>query len=91
MPYLRCGRCGLQFRIQAAYLQIENCPRCLARSATAAPLTLSAHRVSPAVGWGAPPRDDRDGSTHARQHSTSGAAEHHRESPAAGKNPRDPA
>jgi hypothetical protein len=54
MPYLRCCRCGLQFKIQADYLRIENCPRCLARSATIAPLTLSARRIVPAAGWGVP-------------------------------------
>lgn len=66
MPYLRCARCGLQFKIQAEHLRIENCPRCLARSAIVVPLTPSAHRVIPAVGWGALPDDDPNESTHTR-------------------------
>lgn len=47
MPYLYCDRCRLQIRIQAAFMRIENCPRCLARSATVTPLELSAARVAP--------------------------------------------
>jgi len=31
MSYLHCGRCGLQIRIQASFMRIEHCPRCLAR------------------------------------------------------------
>jgi hypothetical protein len=61
MPYLHCGRCGLQIKIQAEYLRLENCPRCLARSKALMPLVLSANRVDPAVGYGwrteEPPRD----------------------------------
>ena len=60
MAYLSCGRCGLEIRIQAAYLLIHNCPRCLARSAIVAPMTLSAHGVADAGGWGRRARDDRD-------------------------------
>jgi hypothetical protein len=60
MPYLHCGNCGLQIRIQAEYLRLENCPRCLARNKALMPLVLSANRVQPAVGGGperaAPPR-----------------------------------
>jgi hypothetical protein len=52
MSYLRCGRCGLQIRVQAEYLSIDNCPRCLARSALVSPLVRSAKWVSPAAGWG---------------------------------------
>jgi hypothetical protein len=51
--YLHCGRCGLQIRIQAEFLRLENCPRCLARTATVSPMALSAKRVTPAAGWGA--------------------------------------
>jgi hypothetical protein len=40
MPYLYCRRCGLEIKIQAAFLRIENCPRCLARTATSARLAL---------------------------------------------------
>jgi hypothetical protein len=47
VAYLPCGRCGLDIKIQAAFLQLENCPRCLARSASVVPLTLSPRRVSP--------------------------------------------
>jgi hypothetical protein len=42
MPDLHCTRCGLRIRIQASYLRIENCPRCLARSATVVPLAFGA-------------------------------------------------
>ena len=52
MPYLHCGRCGLQIRIQAPFMSLENCPRCLARSATVAPLVRSEKWVTPAAGWG---------------------------------------
>jgi hypothetical protein len=55
VPYLHCGRCGLQIKIQAEYLRLDNCPRCLARSATATAMILSAQRVDPAVGWGPAP------------------------------------
>jgi hypothetical protein len=54
MAYLNCGRCGLEIKIQAAYLRMDNCPRCLARGAIAAPMTVSARGVTHAVGWGAP-------------------------------------
>ncbi len=60
MAYLNCGRCGLEVRIQAAYLLIQNCPRCLARSATVAPMTLNANGVADLGGWGQRVRDDRD-------------------------------
>ena len=53
MAYLHCGRCGLQIKIQGTFMRIENCPRCLARSATVAPLVQSAKWISPAVGFGA--------------------------------------
>ena len=59
MPYLRCARCALQFKIQPQFMRVENCPRCLARSAVVVPLTLSADRVAPVVGWG-PPCDTPD-------------------------------
>jgi hypothetical protein len=51
MPYLHCGNCGLQIKIQAEYLRLENCPRCLARGKAIMPLVLSAHRVDPAAGY----------------------------------------
>lgn len=47
MSYLHCARCGLRVKIQAAFLSIQNCPRCLARTATVTPLVLS-----PVAGWG---------------------------------------
>lgn len=59
MPYLSCGRCGLQIKIQAAYLRIANCPRCLARAAMIAPMTLSANGVGRASGCGARVDDHR--------------------------------
>jgi hypothetical protein len=40
MFHLHCTRCGLGIKIQASYLRIDNCPRCLARSATVAPLAF---------------------------------------------------
>ena len=58
MSYLNCGRCGLQIKIQAAYLRIENCPRCLARNGVVSPMTLSSRGVTHAVGWGSS-ADDR--------------------------------
>ena len=54
MPYLHCGRCGLQIRVQAHFMRIENCPRCLARSATVSPLVHSAKWIRPAAGWASP-------------------------------------
>ena len=61
MPYLSCGRCGLQIKIQAAYLRIANCPRCLARTAMIAPMTLSANGVRHAGACGARAVDHRAG------------------------------
>ena len=60
MAYLNCGHCGLEIRIQAAYLLIQNCPRCRARSATVAPMTLSANGVADLGVWGHRVHDDRD-------------------------------
>lgn len=58
MAYLHCGRCGLEIKIQAAQPQTKNCPRCLARSATLAPMTFISGPVTHAVGWGPPPSED---------------------------------
>ena len=52
MQYLKCVRCGLEIRTRPARVQIENCPRCLARSATMSPMVLTAQALSAAVGWG---------------------------------------
>lgn len=52
MAYLNCGRCGLEIKVQAAFLRAENCPRCLARTATVMPMVLSTNRVTAAAGWG---------------------------------------
>jgi hypothetical protein len=52
MEYLKCVRCGLEIRPRPARVQIENCPRCLARNATMSPMVLAAQPLSPAVGWG---------------------------------------
>ena len=60
MTYLHCDRCGLQIRIQAPFMRIEHCPRCLARSAVLSPLVDSDRWVSPAVGWGRDPADRPD-------------------------------
>lgn len=63
MSYLQCRRCGLQIKIQATILRVENCPRCMARSATASPLVESAHWTSPAARW-ASGRDERRNEIH---------------------------
>ena len=64
MPYLHCGRCGLQIRIQATYTRVDNCPRCLARHAAVSPLVPSSRWASPAGGYGRGeperPADPRD-------------------------------
>jgi hypothetical protein len=60
LPYLHCGRCGLQIRIQADYLRVDNCPRCLARTATATAMILSSRRIDPAGGWGSGARPVTD-------------------------------
>lgn len=52
MAFLNCGRCGLQIKVQAAYLRIDNCPRCLARSMIVTPMSASANGVPHAAGWG---------------------------------------
>jgi hypothetical protein len=70
MPYLNCGRCGLQIKVQPAFLRMENCPRCLARSATKMPMVLRPNGVVQAAGWGLRPADgdeasDRGGPSHA--------------------------
>ena len=69
MPYLHCGRCGLQIRIQAPFMSVENCPRCLARSATLAPLVRSEKWVTPAVGWGTVEQKRPLGEGHERRQS----------------------
>jgi hypothetical protein len=58
MSYLLCDRCGLQIKIQATFMHVENCPRCLARTATVSPLVQSAKWSRPAAGWGRE-RDER--------------------------------
>jgi hypothetical protein len=64
MAYLHCGRCGLEIRIQATYLTIDNCPRCVARNATVVPMRLSSSRVASTGGRGSRaaglPSDPRD-------------------------------
>jgi hypothetical protein len=44
MAYLHCGRCSLEIKIQAAFLRLENCPRCLARAALVSPLVPAPSR-----------------------------------------------
>ena len=39
--YLNCPRCGLSIAPRAEWLQIEHCPRCLARSRTLVELFAS--------------------------------------------------
>lgn len=55
MPNLYCPRCGLRIKVRAAFLLMENCPRCLGRRRIVAPLVLS-----PPTGWDTPhePRGD---------------------------------
>lgn len=48
MEVLSCERCGLEIRIQAAYLRLVNCPRCLGRGAIVSPLTGRAVPGTPA-------------------------------------------
>lgn len=76
MEYLRCVRCGLETRPRPARVQIENCPRCLARSATMSPMVRAAESLGPPVGWGggtadAPAVADRDVAGAARRAGTS--------------------
>lgn len=52
MEYLKCVRCGLEVRTRPARVQIENCPRCLARGATMSRMVRVGEPLSPAVGWG---------------------------------------
>jgi hypothetical protein len=63
MACLTCGRCGLEIKIQAAFLRIDNCPRCLARSAIVSPLVLSARPPAPA-GWRDVAASDRRAGPH---------------------------
>jgi hypothetical protein len=65
LSYLLCGRCGLQIKIQAPFMSVQNCPRCLACSATVSPLVQSARWSRPAVGWGRL-RDERPEETDGR-------------------------
>lgn len=58
MPYLTCVRCGLTIRTQVAFLTLENCPRCLARSGVVSPLSPTdppAPRADGTVGAGRRP------------------------------------
>jgi hypothetical protein len=55
MSHLSCERCGLQIKIRAAFLRIDNCPRCLARSATVAPLALYSGGIHPVARRAAQP------------------------------------
>jgi hypothetical protein len=42
VEYLSCERCGLEIKVQAAYLRLNNCPRCLGRSTIVSPLVSRA-------------------------------------------------
>lgn len=44
MLALHCGRCGLRITVQAPFLTLENCPRCLARSAIVVPMAVTGDR-----------------------------------------------
>jgi hypothetical protein len=47
VEYLSCERCGLEIKVQAAYLRLENCPRRLGRSAIVSPLVSRAPTTDP--------------------------------------------
>jgi hypothetical protein len=49
LPSLHCARCGLKVTIQARFMRIENCPRCLARSLTISPLTFREAGAQPEI------------------------------------------
>ena len=76
MAYLHCERCGLQIKIQTALLGIENCPRCLARTATISPMTLSpaADRAAQASGVQPAPETRRAAATRRANQGTLAAA-----------------
>ena len=57
LPYLHCERCGLQIRAQTPFMRVDNCPRCLARTATVSAMIPTRTRVVPAGGWGSGERD----------------------------------
>lgn len=65
MSYLQCRRCGLQIRMQTPFQRVENCPRCLGRSATVSPLEQSAQWLSPAMRARAHDRPDQQPTRHA--------------------------
>lgn len=46
MEYLKCVQCGLEIRTRPARVQIESCPRCLARSATMSPMVSTDREMS---------------------------------------------
>jgi hypothetical protein len=47
MAYLHCARCELQIKIDAPFLHIDNCPRCLTLTGTISPMTLSGSVTPP--------------------------------------------
>jgi hypothetical protein len=47
MPYMNCPRCGLSVRLQASWLTLDSCPRCLARRGVSVTMTLSDRRTWP--------------------------------------------
>ena len=53
MPNLYCPRCGLRIKVKAAFLLMDNCPRCLGRRRLVTPLVLS-----PPASWDRP-HDER--------------------------------
>ena len=50
MKYLKCVRCGLEVRAKPARVQIENCPRCLARAATMSPMVATTPTATRSAG-----------------------------------------
>jgi hypothetical protein len=45
MSYLSCPRCHLTICIRAPYLEIRNCPRCIARAGLPTPMHVSQSRT----------------------------------------------
>lgn len=41
MPFMNCSRCGLVVRLQASYMTLERCPRCLARDCVPVAMYIS--------------------------------------------------
>jgi hypothetical protein len=49
VPYLNCPTCGLSVRVQAEFLMMRNCPRCIARRGIPIPMYDTPEAVSVAL------------------------------------------